>query len=55
MHLIGTHRLMDVQVLQIVANLNFPYNARVIALPLPTSYPSPIGMHEEQSPVKAEA
>jgi len=35
MHLIRTHRLVDVQVPQVVANQSFPYSERDTASPTP--------------------
>jgi len=36
MHLLGTQRLVDVQVLQVVINMIFAYSGRGIAPPVPT-------------------
>jgi len=36
MHLIGTHRLVDVQVPQVITNLIFTYSGRDVASPIPS-------------------
>lgn len=57
MPLIGTHRLMDIQVPHVVTNTTFTYSGiwwPLLSQSLPSD-PSPQGLREEQLPVKTKA